>query len=97
MAKGDVADILMDENGDELVENGDFAVDDAVLDDVQVILNLNSGGLKSDPILGPNLFFLMNGKVSTTELKQRLALHLKRDNKFPKTIDVVDGNFDVKM
>lgn len=97
MAKGDVADILMDENGDELVENGDFAVDDAVLDDVQVILNLNSGGLKSDPILGPNLFFLMNGKVSTTELKQRLALHLKRDNKFPKRIDVVDGNFDVKM
>lgn len=90
-------DFLLDDTGDDLVEGGDLSVGDGREDDGVIIVKLNSGALKSDPILGPNLVLMMKGKVTKSDLKQIIALHLRRDEKEPKKVDVVDGNFKVEL
>ena len=84
-------DILIDNNGDEIIKNGDFAIGDGSLDDCFIIFKLNTGVLKSDPILGPNLITMMNKQGAQQEMKQALKLHLNRDKKTYKKLDIKDG------
>ncbi|HXU28018.1 MAG TPA: hypothetical protein VN698_12380 [Bacteroidia bacterium] len=90
-------DILRDAAGDDLIRDGDFAIGDGTLDDCLIIFKLNKGALKSDPILGPELQKMINSKMSPTQIKQILLLNLKRDNKTPKTLNVVNGNIKLEM
>jgi hypothetical protein len=83
---------LIDSNGDEIVTAGDFAIGDGTLDDCNIIFRLNTGALKSDPILGPNLITMINSNKQDADIKQSLALHLARDNKYAKKLDIKNGN-----
>jgi hypothetical protein len=74
-------DILLDENDDLIIVDGDFAIGESVLQEVGIILRLNSGDLKSDPVLAPNLVQLVNAKENPQEFEDRVRIHLKRDNK----------------
>lgn len=74
-------DILLDENDDLVIVDGDFVIDESVLQEVGIILRLNSGDLKSDPVLAPNLIQLVNSKENSQEFEDRVRIHLKRDNK----------------
>ena len=74
-------DILLDENDDIIIVDGDFVIDESVLQEVGIILRLNSGDLKSDPVLAPNLIQLVNSKENSQEFEDRVRIHLKRDNK----------------
>lgn len=96
MAK-ETDDFLMDEDGDDLIENGDLALGDGTKDDVWTIVKLNSNQLKSDPILGPNLALMMNGKMTKTDFKQLLDLHLQRDEKNAKKIEIENGEFNISL
>lgn len=96
MAKDNV-DILLDEDMEDKVVNGDFAIGDSTLDDCNIILKLNTGSLKSDPILGPNLIRMMNSNMSPTQIKQLIKLHLNRDNKHPRKLDLNNGFVDIEM
>lgn len=96
MAK-DSEDILQDTDGDELVANGDFVVGDGTLDDVDAILLSSPGTWKNDGIIGPALYLFQNGKVTPTEIKQRVELHLNRDAKYPDKITVNGGDIRVDM
>jgi hypothetical protein len=90
-------DIILDQDGEDLVDNGDFVVDDGKLDDCLIILKTNKGEVKSDPMLGPNLIKMMNANVTTTDLKQEILLNLKMDSKEPKKLDIKDGNIDLSI
>jgi hypothetical protein len=74
-------DILLDENDDLVIVDGDFVIDESVLQEVGIILRLNSGDLKSDPVLAPNLIQMVNSKENSQEFEDRVRIHLKRDNK----------------
>lgn len=74
-------DILLDADDDLIIVNGDFAIGESILQEVGIILRLNSGELKSDPVLAPNLIQLINAKAPAQEFEERLRLFLKRDNK----------------
>ena len=74
-------DILLDENDDFDIVNGDFVIGESVLQEVGIILRLNSGDLKSDPVLTPNLVQLVNSAENKQEFERRVRIHLKRDNK----------------
>lgn len=74
-------DILLDENNDLIIRNGDFQIGDSLSQEVSIILGLAQGELKSDPLLGPNLTLLMNSKANKTRVQTRVKLHLKRDGK----------------
>lgn len=73
-------DILLGAEDDLIIENGDFYIGDSVLQEVGIILALNTGELKSDPIMAPNLIQLVKGK-DNGEFEDRCRLFLKRDNK----------------
>lgn len=93
----DSTDILLDDDFEDKIENGDFAIGDSTLDDCNIILKLNTGSLKSDPILAPNLIKMINSNISPTQIKQEIKLHLNRDNKYPKSLDIKNGFVDIEM
>ncbi|KQC30173.1 hypothetical protein [Flagellimonas eckloniae] len=74
-------DFLLGEDGDLLIENGDFVVGDSLDQEVQAILEMAQGELKEDPILGVDIFRLVHSNVTEADLKQRVKLHLARDGK----------------
>lgn len=74
-------DIMLDQDDDLQIANGDFVIGESLLQEVGIIIRLNSGELKSDPVLGPNLVQLLNSKADTQDVEERVRLHLQRDNK----------------
>jgi hypothetical protein len=44
-------------------------------------LRLNSGELRNDPVLAPNLIQLVNSASNDQEFEERVRLFLRRDNK----------------
>lgn len=74
-------DILLDENDDIIIVNGDFLLGESLLQEIGIILRLNTGELRSDPVLAPNLVQLFGKKYNPQEYKERVQQHLKRDNK----------------
>ena len=93
----DNVDILLDADGAFRVENGDFVIGDGTIDDCFIIMKLNTGALKSDPVLGINLIRMINSKQSTSEMKQTIQLHMARDNKNFKKLDIINGNIDFEL
>lgn len=90
-------DILLDAQGDDQIANGDFLVGDGRLDDCAIILRLNTASLKSDPVLAPNLVELINSKGGATDMKKTLRIHLERDGKQFKKLDVKNGKIDFEL
>ena len=74
-------DILLDENDDLKILNGDFDIGESEMQEVGIILRLRQGELKSDPILGANLQHFMKGKYDRVAIEKRVKIHLERDGK----------------
>lgn len=74
-------DILLNENNDLDIVDGDFNIGESLLQEIGIILRLNSGQLKTDPVMAPNLIQLIKGKSDSQEFENRVRLFLKRDNK----------------
>lgn len=74
-------DIVLGTNDDIEIVNGDLFIDKSLIQEVGIILRLNSGELKSDPVLAPNLVQLVNSKSNSQEFEERVRLFLKRDKK----------------
>ena len=84
-------DILLDADGDLLIENGDLKVSESDQQEIETILKLNKGDLKRDPVLGCNLMQLINSDISEVEIKQRIKLNLERDGKKINSIGFNNG------
>jgi len=74
-------DFLLDDQNDLLIKDGDFVVGESLTQEVSIILRLNQGELKSDPLLGANLIRLINSAVSEDQLQTIIKMHLQRDGK----------------
>ncbi|MGV4476674.1 hypothetical protein [Ornithobacterium rhinotracheale] len=79
-------DILLDKNGDLDLLNGDFFIGESLLQEVEILLQLNQGSLKSDPLCGMNMYQYLKGKGSRLELEKNLKIQLRRDGKNYKDI-----------
>lgn len=93
----DNIDVLLDDDGDDSFGNGDFQVGDGRVDDCAIIFRLNTGSLKSDPILAPNLIQMINRKNGSVEIEKALRINLERDNKRYKTLSVKNGEIDFEI
>ena len=74
-------DILLDSNDDLLFVNGDFALGESTDQEVGILLRLNPGELKEDPLLGPGLIRLIHSEATEADIKRLVKLHLARDGK----------------
>ena len=74
-------DILIGEDHDLVLHNGDFTVGDSFMQEVEMVLRMNQGDLKSDPLLGVGLTRFMNGQGKNETINTLVKLHLTRDGK----------------
>lgn len=84
-------DILVDEDGDQVFENGDYKIGNAIDQDTEMILSLSPGQWCPDPVIGPAIFRMMKSNKSGTEIRRSIKLSLARDKKRLKNAQVVDG------
>lgn len=66
---------------DDLLIDGDLVLGESYLQEVGILIRLNPGELKADPVLGPGLIRMVNGKVNANEIKTVVKVHLERDGK----------------
>jgi hypothetical protein len=74
-------DILLDENNDRRIENGDFVTGDSEMQEVSLILQSSKGHWPNDLLIGPGLTRKMrsvNGGGAVVALTKK---HLSRDGK----------------
>lgn len=76
-----MTDILLNENNEPVVVNGDYRTGVSELQEVVIILQLRQGELKNDPVLGVNLQHYVNAKENRTSIERTIKIHLQRDNK----------------
>lgn len=79
-------DILLDDDNDLKIVGGDFVINESEMQDVGIILQMNPGELKSDPILGVGMIRRVKSGVTKEDLEVDVKLHLKRDGKDYNTI-----------
>lgn len=90
-------DILLDDDGEDKVKDGDFAVGDGTIDDCFIIFRLNKGMLKGNVMMGPNLQLMINDNKPPTKIKQEMSLSLEMDGKTAKKLDIVNGVLDFEI
>ncbi len=74
-------DYLLTDEDDLMIANGDFVTGDSTMQEVGIILRLNPGELKSDPVLGPALIRFIKSDADEDVVRQVARLHLERDGK----------------
>ena len=74
-------DILLDENLDLSIQNGDLNIGESLTQDVGLILKSNKGEWKQYPLLGCNLVELIRSKANQNEINKRVMLQMKYDGK----------------
>jgi hypothetical protein len=77
MAKG----ILLDENNDLKIANGDLVIGDTLMQEVGIILQMNQGEFKFDPLLGANLVVNMRGIKNKSKIESLIDTQLTLDGK----------------
>lgn len=79
-------DILLTEDNDLKIINGDFDIGESEMQEVGLILQSTQGEWKEFPLLGPNLFRFIKAKTNKAEIEREVSLHLGMDNKDFKTL-----------
>jgi len=74
-------DILLDENNDLLVQNGDFVIGESERQEIKMILQAVKNDYKQFPEIGVNLVEELNSSGSARALTQKIKLNLKMDGK----------------
>ncbi|TWP23536.1 hypothetical protein ETU08_01730 [Apibacter muscae] len=74
-------DILLDETRRIQVLNGDFRIGESEMQEIALLLESNQGEWKEHPIIGANLYQLVNSKASKLDIEKRVKLQLSLDNK----------------
>jgi hypothetical protein len=77
MAKG----ILLDENNDLKIVNGKLQLGNTLMQEVAIILQMNQGELKIDPLIGANLIVKMRGIENKHKIESLIDSQLELDGK----------------
>jgi hypothetical protein len=74
-------DILLDQDNDLQIMNGDFVIGESLMQEVGIILQMNQGELKSDPFIGANLIVKMRGIENRHKIESLIDAQLELDGK----------------
>lgn len=78
--------MMLDENGDLMIRPRKLAdgkltglvLDDTLIQDSVIVLEMNQGELKEDPVLGPNLLRYLRSKADRARIQKQIQVHLSR-------------------
>jgi len=77
-----MTDILLDDNLDLLIQNGDFVIGDAEEQIQQLILMASQGSFRNSPLTGVNIVQYIKSRLGPAEidaLKQKIKLQFQYD------------------
>lgn len=78
--------MMLDENGDLMIRtrrlpDGKFSglvLDDTLIQDSAIVLEMNQGEWKEDPVLGPNLLRYLRSHADRPRIQKQMQVHLSR-------------------
>lgn len=73
--------ILINVQNDLQIKNKNLIIGNTLLQETALILIMNQGEHKFEPILGPNLIQLKKTKYSSFDIEKRTKIHLALDGK----------------
>lgn len=79
-------DILLTVDNDLMILNGDFFVGESEMQEVGIILQMNQGELKSNPLIGGNLIPSIRGIRNDAKVKRHIEMQMELDGKNFETI-----------
>ncbi|MBN1250692.1 MAG: hypothetical protein JXA16_01055 [Bacteroidales bacterium] len=83
-------DILLDENKDLTINNGDIKIGESINQEVELIFLVAPGQLREDGFIGVDIINeLLNENVYVRPLIKKM---LKRDNKELKSFNILNNN-----
>ena len=90
-------DILLDDENDFKLLNGDFFVGGSDEQHIQHLLQSVKGNFLQFPTVGVQITDFINGNLSKVELEKRVRLELTKDGYFLKTltIDLETGQISI--
>ena len=74
-------DLRLTDDNDLKIINGDFVIDESLMQEVGIILLMNQGELKSDPLIGANLIVKMRGIENKHKIESLIDSQLELDGK----------------
>jgi hypothetical protein len=74
-------DIRLNAENDLEIFNGDFIIDESEMQEVGIILQMNQGELKSDPLTGANMKNRIRGVYDKLKLQRHIETQLEMDDK----------------
>lgn len=72
-------DYILGDDGDLVIQNGDFLFGDSRTDDVDLIIATNQGEWKQDPLTGCNMVERMRSKQSPDQIQRAVRIQVMRD------------------
>lgn len=90
-----VKDILLDTNHDILLKDGNLVFGDASAQNLEVILILNVGELKWNPLLGCGMIRLTQGRINPQVVIRDIELVLKADGWKNIKVTIIGGDITV--
>ena len=94
MAK--VYDLMLDADGDLLIENGDFVIGETTQQNIGLILISEKGEWRHTPYVGAGLKSDIEDEAEPAELMQEIKKQLELDGLLNVTIDTSSGKFEVE-
>ena len=89
-----MTDILLDENFDLRIENGDFVVGESAGQEAKLLLLYAPGNLRPDPLIGVGIKRWLNSAMTGAgkrALDKSVYLEFDADNKSVNTVEYVVG------
>jgi hypothetical protein len=74
-------DILLTSDNDLQLLNGDFFIGESLMQEVGIILQMNQGELKIDPLIGANLIVKMRGIENRHKIESLIDSQMELDGK----------------
>lgn len=72
--------ILLNHAGDLDLTAGRLRIGDTLLQNAAIVLEMNQGECKEDPLLGPSLVRYIRGKYDKQSMLKNIQIHLTRVN-----------------
>lgn len=73
-------DYILDENGDYLINDGDFFYDDSEDQEVYQILQTNPGEWRESPMIGAGFINVLKTEKSDEDIKKKIDTALRMDD-----------------
>ena len=74
-----VKDIMLDDNADLLIQNGDFVISESDAQHIMLIINLMEGSIKQFPLQGVGIMQYSGSSGQGANLKKQIGIKLDAD------------------